>query len=813
MLISKNWIKEFVELPENINSKELSEKLTLSTAEVEEVKEINQFMKRVKVVEVVSKEKHPEADKLNLVTFKTDVSGSLSKVVCGASNVEIGMKAAYAPTGTLLPNGLLLEPKKIRGVLSEGMLCSEEELGLSEESEGIIHLKKDSPIGIDMLEYFNLESDLLFDIDNKSLTHRPDLWGHYGFAREFSTIFGNDLKKPFDQNWQEKLEANFSKNEENPIQILVDEDSSCLAYFGLSLQNIQVTESPDWLKNRLVSLGLRSINSIVDISNYVMLELGIPLHIFDADKIEGKKIHIKKLDQKTKFTTLDEIERELIESDTVIMDSNKPLVLAGVMGGMNSGVSDDTTHIFIEVANWNASEVRQTSTRLGLRTDSSQRYEKSLDSNMCYRTLLRTLDLILELCPKAKVLGQAQKAYYKAGQDKEVLIETSSEKISKTLGYKLSDERVINILNRLEFKVTKEKADVLKVIAPSFRSTKDVECEADIIEEIGRIIGYDNIDPVSPKYSISPVSRSASQKLHKKIRDFLALNSQSFEVQTYPMIGESLLKKTSWRNQAENLKLINSLSVEHDRMRDSLIPSFLEASQLNAKSFDRFRFFECSRVYQSDENNFFKEKNHLGVVFYEKENSPFLDLLSHFKKLLSYCDIPYDLASSHPKFKNEAVDEEWQGIHPYENTHVRVMGKMKGMVFSVHPLVLKKLKIKGHLSMAILDLTSFQDRELKSKIKYQPISKFTDSHFDYTLSLSRESSVDDVLGHLKKYKNKKVTQNAVVDIYEPDGGEDIFVTFRSVISQADGSLKSDELKSIEEGIIAHLNQGGFRLKA
>ena len=406
MLISLNWIKDFVEIPE-MPPKELGSLFTLATAEVEDVIVKGAALKPILCVEIKSFKPHPDSDKLNLVTFDYG-KGQLKEVVCGAPNVKVGLHVPYAPIGTTLPNGMTLEPKKIRGILSDGMLCSETELGLGEGKGGLMELGTDAIPGTPLPDYLKIESDIILDVDNKSLTHRPDLWGYLGLAREFAANHKKPLKNRFNSEWEKKIEGNFNKAM-SPIKVEVSQDSSCLAYYGLSLDIPTMGQTPAWMKNRLESVGLRSINLIVDISNYAMVELGMPNHIFDRTKINGGKVSIRRAGHEMKFKTLDDQDRDLIASDTVIFDSERPLVLAGLMGGLESGVVPETTKIFLEVANWEAPEVRKTSVRLGLRTDSSQRYEKTLDSNMCYRTLLRLVELISELCPGSTTVGMPEK--------------------------------------------------------------------------------------------------------------------------------------------------------------------------------------------------------------------------------------------------------------------------------------------------------------------------------------------------------------------------------------------------------------------
>ena len=325
MLISLNWIKDFVDVP-NLSPKEIGSSFTLTTAEVEDVKVTGAGLENVTCVEIKSFKPHPEADKLNLVTF--DIGGGQTKeVVCGAPNVKVGLRVPYAPIGTTLPNGMTLEPKKIRGILSDGMLCSEVELGLGEGKSGLMELNESAKPGVKLLDYLNLGPDIILDVDNKSLTHRPDLWGYYGLAREFAAAHGIALKNPFTDEWKKKIESQFN-SKTSPLKVQVEQDSSCLAYLGISINNIKVGTSSETIQNRLIAAGLRPINSIVDISNYVIVELGIPNHIFDRDKIAGDTLFIKRAGSDQTFKTLDEADRKLTASDTIIADKDQTLVLA-----------------------------------------------------------------------------------------------------------------------------------------------------------------------------------------------------------------------------------------------------------------------------------------------------------------------------------------------------------------------------------------------------------------------------------------------------------------------------------------------------
>lgn len=808
MLISLDWIKDFVNLPD-MKPDDLANDFTMTTAEVEEVTTTNKHLEVIRVAQIKSLRKHPEADKLNLVTF--DYGGKETKeVVCGAPNVREGLKVPYAPLGTTLPNGLKLEPKKIRGILSDGMLCSEVELNIGEGASGLMELPEDAQIGLPMNEFLGLKSDTIIDVDNKSLTHRPDLWGHYGLAREFSARYETELKDAFSENWKKELEAKFT-NVASPIAPKVEADSSCLAYWGLSVDNVRVGESPAWLKARLEAVGLRPINNIVDISNYVMMELGIPLHIFDRDLIKDNTIHIKRVGKEATFKTLDEFDRALIPSDTVICDSEKPLVLAGIMGGLNSGVNDNTTKVFIEVANWKAEEVRTTSTRLGLRTDSSSRYEKSLDSLQCYRTLLRTLDLILELCPEAKVVGKPEYDGSNLEDIKPLVINTSARKISSVLGHDVSVEKLTSIFTHLDFGV-EENSGEFKLTIPTYRTTKDIEFEADIIEEVGRIIGYDNITPVSPTTDIKTTRFEPAKTLHRKIQDFMTLQGRSLEVMTYPMIGEKLLEKAKWQTMNEELVLINALSKDADRMRPSLLPHALNTVAINAKQYSSFSFFEIGRAYLPDAKSFSTERNQILIGMYDKKETPFLKLLNTVEGLLNYLEVPFDFASETGKFNNDVMPKEWTGVHPHEYLNIRIMGKFKGAVNTVHPLLLRNFKTKGFFSVAVIDIADFESRETKDKTKYTPISKFPSSRFDCTVIANKDTQAADVLETLKKVKIKELTEKKIVDVFKLDDNQNA-VTLTVTFEDPNKTLEHDFIEQAQKKIIETLATAGYPLKS
>jgi len=812
MYIALDWIKDFVDLADQ-DPLALANRFTLSVAEVEEVKTAGAYWEMVQIVQAVRTEKHPNADKLTIVHFITAPQGPERFIVTGATNVVPGKKYPYAPLGTLLPNGLLMEPQKLRGVLSEGMFCSEDELGLGGDHHGIMELPDDAPLGQSLGSYLGKKTSTIIEVDNKSLTHRPDLWGIYGLAREFAALVKRPLKNPFDEAWMNKWPKLYTKDP-SPIVPHLAGESAALGYFGLSMDGVKIEPSPGWMQERLLAVGMRPINNIVDISNYVMHELGIPLHIFDRDTIEGA-LEIGRVNHEETFVTLDEMQRALIARDTVIRDSKKPLVLAGIMGGLNSGVRDNTSRIFIEVANWKAAEIRATSSRLGLRTDASQRFEKALDSQLLKRTMFRTVELVLQLCPQAKIVGKLEYDGEDLTKITPTVITVDVAHAQKVLGKDLAPTAMQEILGRLDFKTEiragSDGKEQLIVTVPSYRATKDVSCSDDIIEELGRMIGYDNITPEAPRMEIRPLAVAPRLVLERKIKDFMALNGQSIEVMNYPLVGSTLLKKCYFEAVPVR-KILNALSEETALLRPSLVPGMVQAAANNAKYYDAFKLFEVGRCYLPEDKKFVTEEDHLVVAFYDKAKNVYLDLLNTVESLLNFLAVPFEIVNKNLRPPNPLLPAEgWAGGHPYEYQDVRIMGRPQGVVLSAHPQLLGNWKMHGHLSLAVINLTNLQKQIWQPKIKYHPIAKFPASTFDWTVIAPNETPAGDVLTAATKVKIPGMQKPKIVTVFKLDEQKKA-VTLRAVFTNEDGTLQTDFLNQAQSKLINALASAGFNLK-
>ncbi|RJO73032.1 MAG: phenylalanine--tRNA ligase subunit beta, partial [Myxococcales bacterium] len=581
MKLSVNWISEFVQLP-RLEAAEVMNRVTVRTAELEEVAVIGEHFAHVVTARVAAVRPHPDAAKLKLVRV-ADGLGEM-EVVCGAPNVAVGQVVALAKAGTTLPSGRL-EATTIRGVRSEGMICAEDELGLSADHEGVLVFPEGTPVGLTLDKLFG-PSDIVLDIDNKSLTHRPDLWGHVGFAREFSALYGRSFT-------YRPAEAAPPKPA-NPDALRIDDrvPDLCPRYSALVVRNVAAKPSPAWMQQRLRSVGLRPINNIVDATNYVMLELGQPMHAFDRRQIAGDAIVIRRAEPGERFVTLDDREHVLESSDIMIADGERAVALGGVMGGKNSEIVADTTCVILESANFAAAAIRRTANRLALRTDSAMRFEKSQDPANTVPGLWRMLELLRLTCPEAEPASTLLDVWPAPPARPEILI--SFDFIAHRLGERLPEEQIVDTLKALQFEVKRLDEDHLIVHAPSWRA-HDVTMKADVVEEIGRIYGYDNITPTAPFVRSDPPEPNWQRRFEWKARDILALRLGFAEVVNYSFTSAQEMAKCGL-DPEPCLRLRNPLSQDADRLRTSLMPHVAANVALNQKHAEAFRLFEIGRT-------------------------------------------------------------------------------------------------------------------------------------------------------------------------------------------------------------------------
>lgn len=595
MKISYNWLKRYADF--DLGPEEVAKLLTFCGLEVEDIEKsesVKGGLKGVFVGTVVECVKHPNADKLSLT--RVDIgTGRLLSIVCGAPNVAAGQKVPVATVGTILYSGdksFEIKDAKIRGEFSEGMICAEDELGLGHSHEGIMVLNPETKIGTPAAEYFNVSEDYTFEI---GLTpNRTDAMSHTGVARDLTAVLNRqDPGKKFRMNWP-SVEDFKVDNNNLVIPVIVENTESCPRYTGVTISGVQIGESPSWLKNLLLAAGIRPINNVVDITNFVMMELGQPLHAFDAARVTGQKVVVRKARQDEPFITLDGLERKLSSADLMICNAEKGMCIAGVFGGQVSGVTDQTKDLFLESAHFNAASIRKTSRFHGLQTDSSFRFERGSDPNITVYALKRAALLIRELAG-GKISSEIVDIYPVPVAPLKIPVRWKN--INRLIGKDIGHGIIKSILSDIGITTEKESDEGLSVIIPTFKT--DVAREADVIEEILRIYGYDSVEmPGQLRSSLSFSNKPDPERIRDLVSDMLS--SRGF----YEIINNSLTRAkyaedSPWLDAGNSVKLLNPLSNDLNVMRQSLLFGGLEtiAYNQNRKTPD-LGFYEFGRIYQ-----------------------------------------------------------------------------------------------------------------------------------------------------------------------------------------------------------------------
>ena len=599
MKVSLNWIKEFVDLPADLSIQQLAYDLTMRTVEVEGFEDLGASLDKIVVAKIESVEPHPQADRLRVV--KVDAGeDELCQVVCGGSNLEVGQMVVLAKPGSYVRwhgegEPVEIKASKLRGVPSAGMICASAEIGMEElfpakeEAEIVDLAGYDATPGQPVSKLVGRD-DIIFEIDNKSITNRPDLWGHYGIARELAAIYDLPLK-PLPE-FKEQLPAG--------ISVEIKDDSRCARYAALSIEGIVNKPSPIWMRERLASLDVRPINLMVDITNYVMLCVGEPTHAFDAMHVEGG-IVVRRAETGEKLTLLNDEVVELCDSDLLIADKVKALALAGVMGGKLDSVLDDTQAVILEVANFDAIGTRRTATRLGVRTESSSRFEKALDTQRVDQALGMTVALLNELMPEARFTGFTDVI---KKETQAMLVPVSKDYLEKRLGSTLEVDEVQALLGRLGFEMTFADG-VFTCHVPSWRATGDVSLPADILEEVARIRGYESFEFKPPVVALEKALHQPRVNMSQAIARVLSERLGMQEIFTYPWVEDRYLEAAGIETEGL-LKLATPPSPEQAHLRPSLVPGLIDAVQLNQHHFETFKIFEQGVVFYGlhDQRNY-----------------------------------------------------------------------------------------------------------------------------------------------------------------------------------------------------------------
>jgi phenylalanyl-tRNA synthetase beta chain len=592
MKISYRWLARHLDL-HGISPQRVAEDLTLSTAEVEGIERFLPHLSDVVIGFVVKREKHPDAEKLSYCHVDVGASETLG-IVCGAPNVSGGQKVAVAKIGTSLPGDLKIKKAKIRGIESCGMICSERELGLGDEHSGIWVLPADAPVGKPVAESLGLD-DWVIEIDNKSLTHRPDLWGHRGFAGEIAAMHNRHLKP---------LHLELPKTGDGrPFPVRIDPELSrkggCSRYVAVPIDGVGAQRSPDWLRALLFAVGQRPIDLLVDLSNFVMLDLGQPNHLFDRTRLSPEGIVVRNARAGETMRTLDGVDRKLTAEDMLICSGDEPVALAGVMGGEGSKVGAGTTSLLLEVATFHPATVRRTAQRLALRTDSSARFEKNLDPTLPMKAAAHLVRLLKEVQPNLSL--PAPITDVGTWKDPARTIRLRGERVRTLLGADVSDTEIADILTRLAFKVEHHGEDIF-VHVPSARATKDITIEQDLVEEVGRIHRYGNIAERRLVSEIAPPPGDERRLLVRALKDRLSGAARFHETMSYSFVSDALVEQVGQSSQPF-VQVVNPVAQGFARVRRSVLPSVLQLLADNRRRREEVRMYEVGKGYLPEHAN------------------------------------------------------------------------------------------------------------------------------------------------------------------------------------------------------------------
>lgn len=785
MLVSMNWIKEYVDLAgEDIEK--LIMKFTLSTAEVEDIYIKGKEVKDVVVGEIVSFEAHPNSKKLHIL--KVDGGDRIYDCVCGAPNAALGLKVAFAKVGGSVP-GLEIAKREVAGFMSEGMCCSEAELGISDENSGIMVLDPSLKNGTDLKEIFDID-DIVFEVDNKSLTNRPDLWGHYGIAREFAALTKKELKP---LSLTEPV-----YDGDNKIPVKVTREDLVYRYSCLQVSDIKESVSPVNMRIRLYYCGMRGINLLADLTNYIMLELGQPTHAFDARKIDCIKVGTP--ESEMKFTTLDGSERDVDTETLLIYNNDTPVAIAGIMGGLDSEIIDGTTSVVLESANFDGVSVRKSSSRLGLRTDASMRYEKTLDPEITITAIKRFVNLLLEIDPDAKVSSQITDEYVK--HYPEIKLSFDKAYVDRYTGIDIPNEQILGTLNLLGFNASLS-GEQFSVTVPSWRATKDVTIKADVIEEITRIYGYDNFEITTTKSALTPVRSSVLHRDSDLIKDILVQRYMMNEVHSYIWCDGTKYKKLGIDVES-NVTILNIATPENGTLRNSMLPTLLTFAYENRQYAPSFGLFEIGRVVKGvTEENTCNERRSLGIVLFDKTKGE-KELYFKAVEIVRYiCD---QLRHTAPVFSRITPAHNWQ--HPRNTSEILIGGEKVGEICTLHPSNLKKVDKAASVVCIEIDMDDFE-KVKASQLGFNEPSKFPGVDYDLSL-VTNGKKYDEISKGWIKENIAELDAVTLVDTYELDG--ELSITLRFSFSSPERTLSMEEIQQHIDKIIANLTEIGVTMR-
>lgn len=799
MKVSLNWVKKYVDLPENITTKQMATDLTLRTVEVEGYENTEEKFHDIIVGKVLEINEHPNADKLKVC--KVDIGEDEPKqIVCGGSNLYPNeMVVVCKPGAEVYWHGEAelqkIKDSKVRGVDSYGMICGAEEVYLenifpAKEADEIVDL-----VGIDcypgqsITEIIDMK-DVVLEIDNKSLTNRPDLWGHYGIARELSAIYDVDLK-PI-----EKVEID-SKLPKYDVEIM--DSSKCQRYVAVEIDNVYEKRSPLWMQSAIIKGGMRPINAIVDITNYVMMAVGQPLHAFDKTHVDGNKIIVRNAREGEELLLLDNNSIELTTDDLVISDVNDAMALAGIRGGKKDSILPETTSVVLEVANFTAKTIRKTGKRFDEKTDASIRYEKNIDTQRVDEGLNLALSLFKEIFPESKVVAYNDVYPVKTKNEK---IDVTEEFLDTRLGKKIDRETITRVLTRLGYEVN-YKNGTYSVVVPTYRSTGDVSLKDDVMGDIARLLSFESFEAQPLTISFDHAVLQNNVLLETRIKEYLSSRCGFYEIFTYPWINEKYINAASI-DKNNSIKLATPPSPEEAYLRSSLVPGMLEAISKNLRYFDNFRMFEMAQVFikgeyhesSEDETLPIHKKLLTGSIVGSNPKEIFYELKGVIENISSYTHM------KELSFTTECEKPSWADINAY--LAIKLDDVVVGYMGLLSVKTMNDAKIK-RTNVAIFELDSNMFVPLESRTnKFKHIPVLPSVEKDLSLIVDENITWAEIL----KYIRSKASSIKFIEEYRgnqiPEGKKSIML--RITFDSGDTTLTSEEINTKLDAIIRTLNK-------
>jgi len=776
MKISYNWLKNYINT--DLEPEKMSQLLTdcgLEVEGLEKVESVQGGLQGIVIGKVLTCEQHPNADKLSVTTVDVGMEEPLH-IVCGAPNVAAGQTVPVATVGAVMYFGdepFAIKKTKLRGEPSEGMICAEDELGLGTSHAGIMVLDDDIPAGTPAKDYFNIQEDYLFEI---GLTpNRSDATSHIGVARDIKAVLN---RYAFENNGHKvglsipDVSAFGADNNNRPVEIIIEDELACRRYTGVTVSNVKVEESPEWLKNYLNTVGLRPINNLVDISNFVMMETGQPLHFFDADKIEGNKVIIRKAKKKEKFTTLDEIDRELSSEDLMICDSEKPMCIAGVFGGMHSGVTENTKTVFIESAWFDPPTIRKTAKRHGLQTDASFRFERGSDIEMTVYALQRAALLIKEIA--GGEISSDMNDVYPMPLARNI-VEINYQRVFSLIGKTFSTELVKEILESLDIKVLEESNEELKLEVPTAKV--EVTREADIVEEILRVYGYNNIElSHEVRSALSYMPKPNPEKVKNRVADLLSANGYN-EIMNNSLTAEAYYENTESIQAENHVKMLNPLSKELNILRRTLLFSGLEVIAYNQnRKITDLKLYEFGKSYHFNNSvdkaenvrQRYTENSHLSIFlsgnitgeswYKEAQKVSFFDMKNHLFNVLHKAGIDTQ------NLKEVPTEQPWFA----EGIDVKIKKKTIATLGKLAKKYQKQFDINQAVFYAEIDWDLLMNAIPKSDTTMTAVPKFPEVRRDLALLVDKSVSFRDITNVVKQNGGALVKDVNLFDVYEGD---------------------------------------------